>query len=100
MNRRRFLSTSAAGMTSTASYAAPFADQKPKRVGMIGCGWYAKSDLFRLIQVAPVEGVSLCDVDKRVGADCADMGAGRQASKKNTRPVCDNRGMLKQEYPG
>ena len=35
-----------------------------RRVALIGTGWYGKSDLFRLIQVAPVEVVALCDVDK------------------------------------
>ncbi|MCC7525821.1 MAG: gfo/Idh/MocA family oxidoreductase, partial [Chitinophagaceae bacterium] len=36
---------------------------KPRRVALIGTGWYGKSDLFRLIQVAPVEVVGLCDPD-------------------------------------
>ena len=44
-----------------------------KRVGLIGSGWYGKSDLFRLIQVAPVEVVSLCDVDKQMLAEAADL---------------------------
>src|SRR5260370_7815018 len=64
---------------------------------MIGCGWYAKCDLFRLIQVAPAEVVSLCDVDKRMVADCADMGAERQASKKKPRTFGDYRELLKQK---
>ena len=32
-----------------------------KRVGLIGTGWYGKCDLWRLVQLAPVEIVSLCD---------------------------------------
>jgi predicted homoserine dehydrogenase-like protein len=60
MDRRRFLYTSAAGLAWS---AAGFADDKPRRVGLIGPGWYGKCDLFRLIQVSPVEVVSLCDVD-------------------------------------
>ncbi len=63
MDRRRFLYTSAAGLAWS---AAGFADDKPRRVGLIGPGWYGKCDLFRLIQVAPVEVVSLCDVDKQM----------------------------------
>ena len=51
--------------------AAMAADQPAKRVGLIGCGWYGKADLFRLIQVAPVEVVSLCDVDKNMLAVAA-----------------------------
>ena len=79
MDRRRFLQTSAAGVALSAARALEAAET-PKRVGLIGCGWYGKSDLFRLIQVSPVEVVSLCDVDKKMLADCADMVAQRQAS--------------------
>ncbi len=88
MNRRKFLRVSAAGMALSAigNYAAEFADQK-KRVGLIGCGWYGKADLFRLIQVAPVEVVSLC-------ADAAEMVAARQLSKKQPRTYGDYRAML------
>jgi predicted dehydrogenase len=68
------------------------ADSKPLRVGLIGCGWYGKSDLFRLVQVAPVEIVSLCDVDKTMLAECAEMAAQRQASKRKPRTYTD--------YPG
>src|SRR6202171_864712 len=92
MNRRRFLYASAAGLGSLA-----FAQQKPKRVGLIGSGWYGKADLFRLIQVAPVEVVSLCDVDKRMLADAADMVATRQLSKKKPRTYPDYREMLKEK---
>ena len=60
--------------------AAAFADEKPKRVGLIGTGWYGKCDLFRLLQVSPVEVVSLCDVNKRNLAEAAEMVAQRQAS--------------------
>ncbi|MEK7829990.1 MAG: Gfo/Idh/MocA family oxidoreductase, partial [Acidobacteriota bacterium] len=60
-------------------------------------GWYGKSDLFRLLQVAPVEVVSLCDVDKKMLADCAEMVAGRQESKKTPRTYSDYREMLKEK---
>src|SRR2546421_6493877 len=95
MNRRKFLKTSAAALalSTLPNYAAEFADQK-KRVGLIGCGWYGKCDLFRLIQVAPVEVVSLCDVDKRMLAEAADLVATRQASKKKPRTHGDYRQML------
>ena len=39
--------------------------KKPWRVGLIGCGWYGTSDLLKLIQVAHVEIVGLCDVDEK-----------------------------------
>jgi len=99
MNRRKFLEVSAAGVALSAigNYAAEFADQKPKRVGLIGTGWYGKADLLRLIQVAPVEVVSLCDVDKHMLADAAEMVASRQASKKKPRTYGDYREMLKEK---
>ena len=103
MNRRQFLETSAAGLVLSA--AAPLAlrsfaagaDQKPKRVGLIGTGWYGKCDLFRLLQVAPVEVVSLCDVDKKMLAEAADITAERQNSKKKPRTYGDYREMLKEK---
>jgi predicted dehydrogenase len=99
MNRRQFFTTTAAGMALARprAYAAPFADQKPRRVGLIGTGWYGKSDLLRLIQVAPVEVVSLCDVDKNMLAEAADIVASRQASKKKPRLFHDFRDMLAQK---
>jgi predicted dehydrogenase len=66
-------------------------------VGLIGTGWYGKVDLLRLIQVAPVEVVSLCDVDKRMLAEAAEIVAGRQLSKKKPRTYGDCREMLKEK---
>ena len=65
MRRRHFLRTGGAAAVALAGfrrYAEVFADTR-LRVGLIGTGWYGKCDLFRLLQVAPVEVVSLCDVD-------------------------------------
>ena len=99
MNRREFLHAGAAGLTLSlaAGYHVLGAAGKPPRVGLIGCGWYGKTDLFRLIQVAPVEVVSLCDVDKTMLADAAEQVAGRQASKKKPRTYGDYRDMLKEK---
>src|SRR5579884_2726295 len=97
MNRRQFLGTGAAGLAlSQAALSAAFADRTP-RVGLIGCGWYGKIDLLRLIQVAPVEVVSLCDVDKKMLAATADIVAERQKSKKKPRTYTDYREMLKEK---
>jgi predicted dehydrogenase len=93
MNRRQFLYTGAAGLALAARGNTQTSDKK-LRVGLIGCGWYGKSDLFRLIQVAPVEVVSLCDVDSRMLSGTADMVAVRQASKKRPRTFADYRTML------
>ncbi len=95
MDRRQFISTTAAGV-ALASQAA-FAQDKPRRVGLIGCGWYGKADLFRLVQVAPVEIVSLCDVDKKMLAQAAEMAASRQKSGKTPRTYGDYREMLKEK---
>jgi predicted dehydrogenase len=99
MNRREFLRTSAAGLalSTMGNFAPAYAQPKPKRVGLIGPGWYGKSALFRLLQIEPVEVVALCDVDKRMLAQAAEMVAARQASKKTPRAFSDYREMLKQE---
>ena len=80
MNRRDFLraGTAALALPALGVHAAESSNAKPRRVGLIGSGWYGKFDLFRLIQVAPVEVVSLCDVDKRMLAEAAEIVAGRQ----------------------
>src|ERR671910_358168 len=99
MNRRDFVRSSSAaliGLSAFPAYAAQLADQ-PKRVGLIGSGWYGKCDLFRLLQVAPVEVVSLCDVDKRMLAEAAEMVSQRQQSKKTPRTYSDYRAMLKEK---
>lgn len=97
MNRREFLQTGAALLVSGAARYAPEFQDRKLRVGLIGSGWYGKCDLFRLIQVAPVEVVSLCDVDKRMLAEAAEMVAQRQASKKTPRTYADYRAMLNEK---
>src|SRR5258706_1965933 len=98
-NRRDFLTATAAGLAASTlgAYVAGAADEKPKRVGLIGTGWYGKVDLLRLIQVSPVEVVSLCDVDKKMLAEAVEIVAGRQASKKTPRTYSDYREMLKEK---
>jgi predicted dehydrogenase len=95
MKRRDFLHAGAAGLALSATGCAGLAaDMGNKRVGLIGCGWYGKADLLRLIQIAPVEVVSLCDVDKKMLAEAAEIVASRQASKKTPRTFGDYRTML------
>ena len=99
MHRRTFLTASSAGVAAALSgqqYAAAFAN-KPQRVGLIGCGWYGKIDLLRLVQVAPVEVVSLCDVDSTMLKEAGDLVASRQVSKKVPRLYGDYREMLKEK---
>jgi predicted dehydrogenase len=76
INRRNFLKSSSAilAYTSLGSIGIDIINPaKPYRVGLIGTGWYGKNDLFRLIQVAPVEVVALCDVDSKLLNDAADI---------------------------
>jgi predicted dehydrogenase len=95
MNRREFLYTTALGLAAAAAAPGQEYDRdKRRRVGLIGCGWYGKSDLFRLVQVSPVEIVSLCDVDSQMLSNAADMAASRQLSKKRPRTYSDYRKML------
>src|SRR3954467_10414929 len=97
MNRRDWLKNTVAAAGAAQAGVHAFAQEKRKRVGLIGCGWYGKVDLLRLIQVAPVEVVSLCDVDKKMLADAAEIVASRQASKKTPRTYADYREMLKEK---
>lgn len=83
-------------MAAVRGYAAQTAG-KQRRVGIIGPGWYGKCDLLRLIQIAPVEVVSVCDVDKRMAEEAGDIIASRQASKKKPRIFHDYRELLKQK---
>jgi predicted dehydrogenase len=98
MNRRRFLGTGLAGMALSAShgYAEEFADDAPLRVGLIGCGWYGKSDIFRLAQIAPIDIVALCDVDRRNAEEAAQWAVDRKACKEKPRLFSDYRQMLQQ----
>jgi predicted dehydrogenase len=96
MNRRKFLKVSSAASLALCSAGPGFAEQvgEKKRAGLIGCGWYGKSDIGRLIQVAPVEVVSLCDVDSDMLSGAADFVASRQMSRKKPRTYGDYRKML------
>jgi len=99
MDRREFLRAGTGGLAVSAmgGYVPLFAEPKSKRVGLIGCGWYGKAALLRLLQVAPVDVVALCDVDKKMLAEAAEIVAGRQKSKKKPRTYGDYRRMLASE---
>lgn len=99
IGRRRFLQAASASFALSAlgAYGLDLVQQKPKRVGLIGAGWYGKSDLWRLIQVAPVEVVSICDPDKRLVTEAVEMASQRQKSKKTPRAYGDYREMLREK---
>jgi hypothetical protein len=101
MDRRKFLQTSGLGLAAVSLSKSPglaveLADQK-KRVGLIGSGWYGKIDLLRLIQVAPVQVVSLCDVDKNMLADAADIVAASPLWRKTGSKVLVGRELLRRK---
>lgn len=96
MDRRHFLTGAAAGSFALTQYRETLAsllDNQTKRVGLIGTGWYGKCDLFRLMQVAPVEVVSLCDVDSKMLSEASDLVTQKQKGK-SPRTYSDYRKML------
>jgi predicted dehydrogenase len=99
MDRRDFLKAGVASLAlpTLNLYAGASARQKPRRVGLIGSGWYGKSCLFRLLQIEPVEVVAICDVDRNMVAEAAKMVAERQVSKNTPHTYGDYREMLKRE---
>ncbi|MDJ1506872.1 Gfo/Idh/MocA family oxidoreductase [Xanthocytophaga agilis] len=102
INRRQFLKSASASLALTtlgANAMDILYPPKKLRVGLIGTGWYGKSDLFRLIQVAPVEVVGLCDVDKHLLTEAATMVSQRQQSKKTPAQYGDYRKLLSEQKP-
>ena len=93
-NRRSFVGAAASSLLFVPG-ARPAG--RIRRVGIVGPGWYGKIDLFRLIQVEPVEVVAMCDVDSRLLKAAAELTATRQESGNTPRTYSDYREMLKQE---
>ncbi|QDU89258.1 Inositol 2-dehydrogenase [Pirellulimonas nuda] len=96
MKRRRFLKTSLAALAAGAVGSHAFArnvDKRP-RVGLIGAGWYGKTDLYALCQVAQVDVVGLADPDSKMLDEAALRAARWQESNKQPRTYRDYREML------
>lgn len=96
--RRNFIKVASASLllTSFNSYGFDFfANEKPKKVALIGTGWYGTGDLMRLIQVANIEVVALCDVDDNQLNTAAQLVSERQKNKKKPKLYTDYRTMLK-----
>jgi predicted dehydrogenase len=88
INRRHFLKSATAAFVLSALDASALDilhSQKTWRVGLIGTGWYGKSDLFRLMQIAPVDVVAICDVDKNLLEEAGVLISKRQKSGKVPR---------------
>lgn len=102
LNRREFLkgSTALMSLASFGLLGMDFKDQEgPLRVALIGTGWYGKSDLFRLIQVADVEVVGLCDVDNKQLEEAGKLVSTRQKSGKIPVLYEDYKELLAKEKP-
>lgn len=102
MFRREFLKrgmAGAAGFATLQSRVFAEASESPLRVALIGTGWYGKTDLFHLIQVAPVEVVGLCDVDSKMVDRAAELVSQRQTSKKRPPTFVDYNELLAKEKP-
>jgi len=101
MHRREFLQAgvamSAMAVESSRLFAA--AKEERLRVALIGSGWYGKTDLFHLMQVAPVEVVGLCDVDQQMLREAAELVSQRQPSRKQPATYGDYRKLLSEQRP-
>ncbi|MEP2278579.1 Gfo/Idh/MocA family oxidoreductase [Maribacter sp.] len=100
IKRRNFIKIASASLlfTSLPSYASNFFEnEQPKKVALIGTGWYGTGDLLRLIQIANVEVVSLCDVDSQQLNIAAQLVSERQKNGKKPKLFSDYRTMLQSE---
>jgi predicted dehydrogenase len=97
INRRHFLKNASATLAlSTFGMSGldlVFTDL-PRKVALIGTGWYGKSDLFRLIQVTDVEVVALADPDRRMLEAAGELVSKRQRSGKVPRLYKDYKQLL------
>ena len=99
--RRKFLRNSSALLALSALQLNKFniPASVTKKVALIGTGWYGTSDLFRLIQVSPVEVVSLCDVDEHHLNEAANLVSERQQSHQKPKLYTDYRKLLEETKP-
>lgn len=97
INRRHFLKNASATLAlSTFGMSGldlVFTNQ-PRKVALIGTGWYGKSDLFRLIQVTNVEVVALADPDRHMLEAAGELVSKRQKSGKVPRLYKDYKQLL------
>jgi len=97
LNRRRFIQSAGAALTVSALQARGmdfFPAKSGLRVGLIGAGWYGKSDLFKLIQVSDVDVAAVCDVDRNHLEEAGKLISERQVSGKTPALYSDYRKML------
>jgi predicted dehydrogenase len=73
----------------------PLHNEQPLKVALIGTGWYGKSDLFRLMQIANCDVVALCDVDSNLLNEARDLVNKRSKNGSNPALYKDYRELLK-----
>lgn len=96
LSRRSLLKGAASAFALAALQQNIFAQRTDKtwKVGLIGTGWYGKSDLFRLMQVVKVQVLGLCDVDRKLLEEAANMVMDRQPGSARPKLYADYRKML------
>ncbi len=102
IHRRRFLLDTSSALALAAlgkSGLGLLPTPAVRRVALIGTGWYGKSDLFRLMQVAPVDVVGLCDPDRQQLNKAAEMVSQRQKNNKKPARYGDYRKLLSEQKP-
>jgi len=102
MDRRSFLrhaSAIAALSTLQQTGLAQWGSGPRRRVALIGTGWYGKSDLFRLMQVAAVDVVGLCDVDRQQLEGAQALIQARSGQTTTIPGYKDYRTLLKEQKP-
>lgn len=97
INRRNFVRGVSASflLSSLGSYGFNYTNgSDPIKVGLIGAGWYGKSDVLRLIQVANIEVISVCDVDQNMLSEAIELISKRQKSGNKPKAYEDYRKLL------
>tara|TARA_Y100001972_G_scaffold69855_1_gene85122 strand:+ start:2873 stop:4234 length:1362 start_codon:yes stop_codon:yes gene_type:complete len=97
INRRKFVKgiSATAGLAAFGGLGMNFTGiDRQWKVGLIGSGWYGKSDTLRLLQVAPVEVEAVCDVDQNMLNHAGQLISQRQKSGKVPKLYGDYRKML------
>ena len=95
-NRRQFIGTAAAGVFGLAATRS-FAQTKPLKLGLIGCGWYGNVVLNAAFKAGGVECIAMCDVDSEHLVKSADEAQKKQGSKpkifKDYRDLLETRAL-------
>lgn len=101
-SRRAFIRNSGILATLSGLERFPFfdpTDLPPRRVALIGTGWYGKSDLLRLGQVARIEVVGLCDVDRNQLTNAEELIRERLKQNRAIPVYSDHLKMLQEQQP-